>query len=140
MVNLAKPGGLIFAIDLDVSIMSAADPSHPSSLRFDAARQRVNASVRVRREPAYRMGRRLPGLFEKMGLVEVSNSAWTSVTRGGSLEAEFWRLTYETWKTAWTSEGVLTIEELQLLISAMTDESFRFLDGLWFKISGRKPH
>lgn len=85
------------------------------------------------------MGRSLSKLFEDAGLVDVDNSAWTTVARGGSLQAEFW---YRTWELAgpkMMAAGVLSREEHETDLSTLTDPTFRFLDALYFRASGRKP-
>jgi hypothetical protein len=85
------------------------------------------------------MGRSLPELFEEAGLVEVDNSAWTSVVRGGSLQAEFWYRTLEISGPRMVAAGVLSQQEHEADLSTHADPTFRFLDALYFQVSGRKP-
>ena len=87
----------------------------------------------------YRMGRSLSKLFEEAGLVDVDNSAWTGVSRGGSPRAEFWRRNWQVSGQKMMASGALSREEYELYLAAMTDPTFRFLDALYFRISGRKP-
>src|SRR5262245_32421925 len=139
MVQLVKPNGWVFAIDCDLCNLSAADPGHCNARRFDDVYERRLAYHRDRYNYNDRMGRSLSKLFEEAGLVDVNNSAWTSVSRGGSLQAEFWRRTFGVSTPRMMADGVLSREENELFLSTMTDPTFRFLDALWFRSSGRKP-
>ncbi len=139
MVHLAKPNGWVFAIDADLCILSAADPGHRDASCFDEVCRKATAYNRDHHSINDRMGRSLPKLFEEAGLVDVTHSAWTSVSRGGSLRAEFWRRTWEVSGQKMMASGALSQEEHELRLAAMTDPTFRFLDALSFRISGRKP-
>jgi hypothetical protein len=129
----------VFAIDADLCTLSAVDPEHRSASRFDEACRKAAAYNRDHHNINYRMGRSLPKLFDEAGLVDVTNLAWTSVLRGGSLRAEFWRRTWEVSGPKMTASGALSQEEHELRLAAMTDPTFRFLDILSFRVSGRKP-
>ena len=139
MVQLVRPTGWVFAIDCDLCTLSAADPGHCNADRFDDVYQRRLAYHRDHHNYNDRMGRSLTKLFEEAGLVNVNNSAWTSVSRGGSLQAEFWRRTFGISTPKMVIDGVLSSAENELFLSIMTDPAFRFLDALWFQASGRKP-
>jgi SAM-dependent methyltransferase len=139
MVQLVKANGWVFAIDADLGILSAADPDHRDASRFDEVCRKAAAYNRDHHNINYRLGRSLPKMFEEAGLVDVTNSAWTSVLRGGSLRAEFWRRTWEVHGRKMMASGVLSQEEHELRLAAMTDPTFRFLDILCFRVSGRKP-
>lgn len=139
MVQLVKPNGWVFAVDCDLCNLSAADPGHYNAGRFDDVYQRRLAYHRDHYNYNNRMGRSLSKLFEEAELVDVNNSAWTSVSRGGSLQAEFWRRTFEVSTPKMMADGVLSHEENELFLSTMTDPTFRFLDALWFQASGRRP-
>lgn len=139
MAQLVRPNGWVFAIDCDLCLYSAADPDHPDASRFGQILEKLVADDRERHGINYRMGRTLPKVFETSGLVEVSNAAWTSVFRGGSLQAHLWRRTWEVTLPKALSDGVLSHEELELFLSTMTDPSFQFLDALIFQVSGRRP-
>ena len=139
MAQLVKPRGWVFAIDCDLCLYSAADPDHPDAGRFEQILQKLATDDRERHGINYRMGRSLPKLFEASGLVDVSNSAWTSVFRGGSLQADLWRRTWEVTLPKVMSDGVLSREEMDLFLSTMTDPTFQFLDALFFQVSGRRP-
>jgi len=139
MVQLLKPNGWVFAIDRDRCNLSAADLGHCNARRFDAVHQRWLAYHRDRYNLKDRIGRSLSKLLEETGLVDVNNSAWTSVSRGGSLQADLWRRTFAVSAPRMMADGVLSREESELFLSTMTDPTFRFLDALWFQASGRKP-
>ena len=139
MVQLVKPNGWLFVIDCDLCNLSAADPGHRNAGHFDEVYQRRLAYHREHYNYNNRMGRSLSKLFEEAGLVDVNNSAWTSVSRGGSLEAEFWRRTFEVSTPKMMADGVLSREENERFLSTMTDPTFLFLDALWFQATGRKP-
>jgi 2-polyprenyl-3-methyl-5-hydroxy-6-metoxy-1,4-benzoquinol methylase len=139
MAELVKPNGWVFAIDCDLCNVSAADPGHRNASLFDQVRQKEQVYDRDHYGINCRMGRSLSKLFEDAGLVDVDNSAWTTVARGGSLQAEFW---YRTWELAgprMMAAGVLSREEHETDLSTLTDPTFRFLDALYFRASGRKP-
>jgi SAM-dependent methyltransferase len=138
MVQLVKPNGWVFTIDADLCIFSAADPGHRDASRFDEVCRKAAAYICEHYSINYRMGRSLSKLFEEAGLVDVDNSAWTSVLRGGSLRAEFWRRTREVSGPKMTASGAILQEEYELRLAAMTDPTFRFLDTLSFRVSGRK--
>jgi SAM-dependent methyltransferase len=139
MAQLVKPNGRVCAIDCDLCLFSAADPDHPDAGGFDHVMQKLAVYDRDHYNINYRMGRSLSKLFETSGLVDVSNSAWSSVFRGGSLQADLWRRSWEVTLPKVMADGVLSREEIELFLSTMTDPSFRFLDALFFQVSGRRP-
>ena len=139
MVQLVKPNGWVFTIDADLCIFSAADPGHRDASRFDEVCRKAAAYICEHYSINYRMGRSLSKLFEEAGLVDVDNSAWTGVSRGGSPRAELWRRNWQVSGQKMMADGALSREEYELYLAAMTDPTFRFLDALYFRISGRKP-
>lgn len=139
MAQLVKPNGWVLAIDCDLCNLSAADQGHRDASRFDEVCRKAAAYNRDHHNINYRMGRSLSKLFEEIGLLDVNNSAWTSVSRGASLQAEFWRRTWEVSGEKMIADGALSREEHELRLSAMTDPTFRFLEALCFRVSGRKP-
>jgi ubiquinone/menaquinone biosynthesis C-methylase UbiE len=139
MAELAKPNGRVFAFEGDLCTLSAADPDHPDASRFDEVRQKMEVYHRDHHVMSYRAGRRLPKQFEDAGLVDIATSAWSNVSRGGSLQAQFWRRTFEVTGERMITSGALSPEEHELRLSVMSDPTFRFVEPLWFCVSGRKP-
>jgi SAM-dependent methyltransferase len=139
MAELVRPSGWVCAIDGDLCNLCAVDPGHRSARLFDQIRQKEQVYEFDTYGINSRMGRSLPELFEEAGLVEVDNSAWTSVVRGGSLQAEFWYRTLEISGPRMVAAGVLSQQEHEADLSTHADPTFRFLDALYFQVSGRKP-
>jgi hypothetical protein len=139
MVQLVKPNGRVFAIDCDLGTVSAADPGHREANRFDGVCRKAEAYNREHYSINYRMGRSLSKLFEEAGLVDVDNSAWTGVSRGESPRAEFWRRNWQVSGQKMMADGALSRGEYELYLAVMTDPTFRFLDALYFRVSGRRP-
>lgn len=55
-----------------------------------------------------------------------NNSAWTSVSRGGSLQAESWHRTWEATAPGMMADGAISREEHELYVSTITGPTFRY--------------
>lgn len=138
MASLAKPSAWVLAFELDAGTMAAADRDYPGASAFDAVVAKLERYNLDHGIIDTRAGRHLAKHFEDAGLEDVAVSAWTNLCRGASPEAELWRRTFEVSGPKAVSAGAISQAEQDLRLAALEDPAFRFLEPLWFQISGRK--
>jgi SAM-dependent methyltransferase len=140
-----RPGGRLLVEEADYVSLAAADPGHPAAAEFD----RLAARAFPRPVPGHptadhlfdaHLGRRLPGLLTRSGLVDVGHDVAVAVRRGGSPAAEFLRRSI---LAARVAVPALVPDDdgppLDLVPDALRDPSFVFLDAAAVAAWGRRP-
>jgi SAM-dependent methyltransferase len=141
MADAIRPGGWLFVEDDD----------HGSALSLDVADHSANTQrwVAVYRDAAdliqkkgiadCYMGRRLRGMVEQLGFVDVDNEGWTHITRGGDPIAQERAINFRHGAKLYIDEGLMTQDEFESFHRLYYDPSFYYLEYTLFSAWGRKP-
>jgi hypothetical protein len=117
----------------------AADPDHARAAGFDRRTRALCAALKATGTMDLDFGRRLPALFEGLGVRDLGHEAVTWMGRGGDPLARFAQMTDELLRARFVAAGVLTEADFDELYRAYDDRSFWFvgftLVGAW----GRRP-
>ncbi|MGH3695209.1 MAG: methyltransferase domain-containing protein [Pseudonocardiaceae bacterium] len=84
-------------------------------------------------------GRALPGLLSDQGLVDIACQASSGLTRGGSVEAEFWIHSIDRLRNAVVDAGLITEKEAAAAMAVHEDSSFVTMTPTLVSAWGRVP-
>jgi SAM-dependent methyltransferase len=137
LVAALKPGGWLLAEEAD-AMSFVADPRNGEAAcshfaRVGAALQAVGGGLDL----CY--GRRLYADVCSEGLIEVDAAGRTTMARGGSPLAQFWRITYTQVRDAMLATGRLRSDELDACIALLDDPDFVFTSMTSMAVCGRRP-
>lgn len=137
MVRLLRPGGVLAVQDFD-AISWTCEPSHPAWERLLWA----VSTIWPEGGDLY-IGRRLPGLLQAAGLIEVGVEVQVRVWRPGDLYQTLLLHFVELFRDKILARGLLTASELADLVERLRahldDPGTIVLHGLWCQAWGRKP-
>ena len=141
LVNAVRPGGWLLVEEADGSAsIVAADPGHTRAAGFDRRSRALWAAMKDTGTMDLDFGRRLPSLFEGLGLRNFGHEGVTLAGRGGDPLARFGQMTYELVRERFVAAGVLTEADFDELNRAYDDRSFWFVGFTLFGAWGRRPH
>ena len=131
MVECLRPGGWLVDEDGDWGTVAAVDSSHPYYASYNGAYKAGDWWTSRGYDP--RFGRKLPMLFERCGLENISHEATAQAVCGGGPWARWWQLTFEAIRSWEQADHGLTDargEEYKALLAPWNDQSFWFLNAL----------
>jgi SAM-dependent methyltransferase len=140
LVNAVRPGGWLLVEEADgIASYGAAHPGHARAARFDRCSRTVWAALKAAGTMDLDFGRRLPALFESLGVRDLEHEGVTLTVRGGDPMARFMQMTDELLRARFVAAGVLTEADFDELHRAYDDRSFWFVGFKLFGIWGRRP-
>jgi SAM-dependent methyltransferase len=139
MANAVRPGGWLLVEEADgISSYSAADPAHPRAAAFDRNSRALWTELKAAGTMDLDFGRRLPALFEGLGVRDLGHEGVIFAVRGGDPMARFVQMTYELVRDRLVAAGVLTEADFDELARAHEDRSFWFMGLTLFGAWGRR--
>ena len=136
MAAALAPGGILLEEDLDCGSLATAPG--PNSAFFERCLPPLFGLMeRFGYDPYF--GRRLPTALRTAGLSAIGAEARIVVGLFGSPAAEMWRLTVERFRGPLITDGHLTADEFDKLISVHEDEEFAFFYPAMVSAWGRRP-
>jgi len=140
MAHAVRPGGWLLVEEDDYGSMLSVDVTDPSAVSLTAALRRSFDSILKRSPVNPHFGRRLRGLVEGLGFVEVGNEGWTCMTRGGDPLAQLIATDMQlTSRLITIPAGVVTQEEADKYCRLILDPTFYYPCYTFFSAWGRKP-
>jgi SAM-dependent methyltransferase len=137
MAGAVRPGGWLLLEELDALSFAAVDLDDPAAQEFDRIIRIIYTSLRTWHVMDAYIGRRLRGLIEQAGFVEVGHEGLASVTRGGEMGARFQQMNLQFLRPL-VAAGMLTQGDVETLQRLYADPSFEFTGGIWFSAWGRR--
>ena len=140
MVAALAPGGWLLVEAVD-SISAVPDPTGRSEADVDLVLRTTRAyqQLLAARGADFFYGRRLYGLLLRQGLVDVGAEGRVDMVRGGSLLAQFPRLSYEQLRDRLIGEGQVTAEEIARRLALLDDPEFLAMSPINMVAWGRRP-
>jgi SAM-dependent methyltransferase len=136
MVAATRPGGWVVVEDADLLPLLLCEPSPPEQRAIEITIAGF-ARILQRRGGDLHLGRRLPVLLERAGLVDVDVDARLPFTRGGDERAQVSSATLEALRPLLVAEGAAD-EDLDVLLSALARPDQRGFAPLQVAAWGRR--
>src|SRR5262249_19092928 len=145
--NAVRPGGWLLVGEADGSFsFGAADPRQVRAAGLDRSSRVLWAALKANGTMDLDFGRRLPALFEGLGVRDLGHEGVTLIGRGGDPQARFVQMTDELLRDRIVAAGVLTEADFDEMGRAYDDPAFWFvgftLFGAWGRRAGQggAPH
>jgi SAM-dependent methyltransferase len=137
-VRALRPNGWLLAEEADVTTWVAVDRAHPLAGAHDAIIRKIFESCGpvIGIDPF--LGRALPEMFNRVGLVELGNEGVARIIRGGDPWARYLEKTLERTDDVLVTKGLLTQSEISERRRALEDPKFYFRDLLFDASWGRR--
>ena len=141
MAAAVRPGGWLLIEEQDYGSTLSLDmtDSSPLASRWVALMRTGLDCLHQRGFVDPYFGRRVRGLVEGLGFVDVDHEGWTRITRGGDPLARERAIASENNAKILVSTGEFTQEEIMPLLNLLSDPSFYYLEYTLFSAWGRKP-
>lgn len=141
MAEAVRPGGWLLIEEQDYGSALSLNVTD-SSINASTWVMGIRATMEFLRNRGFGdgyFGRRVRGLVEGLGFVDVDQEGWTRITRGGE---PLTRERAAAWQTAMNfrmSAGDITQEEAEGILRLFSDPTFSYLEYTIFSAWGRKP-
>jgi SAM-dependent methyltransferase len=140
LVSAVRPGGRLLVEEADgAASFGAADLGHARAAGFDRRSRTLWTGLKAAGTMDLDFGRRLPPLFEELGVRNLGYEGATLAARGGDPLARFLQMTHELIRDRFVAAGVLTDADFDELHQAFEDRSFWFVGFTLFGVWGRRP-
>lgn len=87
----------------------------------------------------HEFGRSLPRRLATAGLVDVAADGWLPTIRGGSTEAEYYRMSVAAFGPAVVRAGAVSQADLDAMVERIGQPDFLEFGFMWVSCSGRRP-
>ena len=140
MKDALRPGGWIFIEDADFGSFLVSNLTDPSLDIFVAAGRRYHIWFQEKGIMDPYFGRKVIGLVEELGFLDVDHQGWTRVIRGGEPLAQYLLMVWQYLREQGLTAGLVTQEECEEIERCFLDASTTILDMIVFGAWGRKPN
>ncbi|GAC1313968.1 MAG: methyltransferase domain-containing protein [Chloroflexota bacterium] len=139
MAAALKPGGWLVIEEPDFSTFSPHAGALPEAA--DLFRRHWDNVKRAwtRRGVDVTCGRRLYASLTDLDLEHVGSEGRVVMVRGGSSDADFWRLTWQQLGDETLASGEMSESELQRLINVLADPHFSWTEATMWSAWGQRP-
>ena len=119
--------------------MLSTDVTNPSATVFTSTYRAGSDFLRKRGilDPYY--GRRVRGLVEQLGFIDLGHDGWTRVGRGGEPTMRLNAMTLQAAAKPMIAAGLLTQEQHDSVQRLYSDPTFNYLGITMFAAWGRRP-
>lgn len=139
MANAVRPGGWLLIEEQDYGSILSTDVTNPSAAIFTSTYRAGCDFLRKKGILDPYFGRRVRGLVEELGFIDVDQEGWTRVNRGGELAARLSAMTVHAGAKPMIAAGLLTQEQHDSVQRLFLDPTFQFLGPTMFAAWGRRP-
>ena len=139
LTKALRPGGWVFVEECDGSTWTAVDNSNRLVEGHDATVHRIFDFWKKAAIIDPFLGRWLPELFSRVGLIDIGNEGVARIIRGGSPWAQYMEKTFQRTDEAMLKQGALNEREIADRRRALQDPTFYFRDLLVDACWGRRP-
>jgi ubiquinone/menaquinone biosynthesis C-methylase UbiE len=139
MAEAVRPGGWLVIEEFDYGSSLVTDVTNPSAVLLASTLRALYEFLRKRGTVDPYFGRRLRGLIEQLGFIDVDQEGWTRMNRGGESIARFGIATLHVAVKPMIAAGLLTQEQFDSVQRLYLDPTF-YCPGLtMFAAWGKKP-
>jgi SAM-dependent methyltransferase len=139
LANAVRPGGWLLVEEADgFASFGAADPRHARTAEFDRCTRALWAAVKSSGTMDVDLGRRLPGLLDRLDFRDLGHEGVVVAARGGDPMAQFASMCDELLRERMVAAGALTPADFDEMGRAYDDRSFWFVGFTLFGAWGRR--
>ena len=141
MADALRPGGWLLVEEDDYGSILSLDVTNPSLAPLTAVLRTVYDALRERGIADVYFGRRVRGLVEGLGFMDLGQEGWTFIGRGGEREPES-RVAAAAWQSVskpMIAAGVITQEQSESIHRMQLDPTYYYPFYTLFCAWGRKP-
>jgi len=139
LTRALKKDGWVFVEEPDFCLFEAIDPHYPSATTFDTAIPAMLSAMQKRGVLNPYFGRRVRGLVDNLGLLEVGHEALAYVCRGGEPWARMQAMTVQTAAPFMVTAGIVTQKQVEEMMQLYQDSRFYFFGSSTFSAWGKRP-
>ena len=139
MANAVRPGGWLLIEDQDYGSVLSTDVTDPSAVIFTSTYRAGCDFLRKKSILDPYFGRRVRGLIEELGFIDVDHEGYSRVNRGGELAAHLSAMTLNACAKPMVAAGLLTQEQHDSVQRLFLEPTFQFLGPTMFAAWGRRP-
>jgi SAM-dependent methyltransferase len=139
MANALRPGGWLLVEEQDYGSVLSTDVTNPFADIFTSTYRAGSDFLQKRGILDPYFGRRVRGLVEELGFIDVDQEGWTRVNRGGELAARLSAMTFHAGAKPMIAAGLLTQEQHDSIQRLFLDPTFQFIGPTMFAAWGRRP-
>jgi ubiquinone/menaquinone biosynthesis C-methylase UbiE len=139
MANALRPGGCLLIEETDYGSVLSTDITNPSAVTFTSAYRAGLDFLRKKGILDPYFGRRVRGLVEELGFVDIGHEGWTCVNRGGDPFARLNLMTVQAAAKPMIAAGSVTREQLDAFQHQFLDPAFYYIGLTLFAVWGRRP-
>jgi len=139
MAEAVRPGGWLLIEEPDYGSILSADITNPSAVFFTTTMRALFDFLRTRGILDAYFGRRVRGLVEQLGFVDVGQEGWTRIFRGGEPMTRFAAANLQAAAKPMIAAGLLTQEQYDSVQRLLLDSAFYYPGLTVFAAWGRRP-
>jgi SAM-dependent methyltransferase len=138
MAEAVCPGGMLLLEEFDWISFGALDQEESNARIFEEKMTVLAQSLRAGHVMNLYLGRHLRGFLAQRGFLELGAEGATGLVSGGSLEAEFQRVTLRLAVPYLLAAGLWTESERDTVERLLQDPTFAYVGGTLFQAWGRR--
>ena len=138
MADAVRPGGWLLVEEPDYGSILSTDITNPSAAFFTTTLRAFFDFLRKRGTDTY-FGRRVSGLVEQLGFVDVGQEGWTRIFRGGEPMTRFAAANFQMGAKPMIAAGLLTQDQYDSIQRLFLDPTFYYPGLTLFASWGRRP-
>ncbi|HLZ60835.1 MAG TPA: methyltransferase [Ktedonosporobacter sp.] len=139
MASAVRPGGWLLLEEFDWISFGAVDTKSANAQAFNQKTQALANVLQAVHVMDLYLGRRLRGLLDQLGFIDIVAEGRTGISCGGDPLTEFQLMNLQLAGPPLVAAGVFTEKDVELLRQLFTDPSFYYVDGIFFGVWGRRP-
>ena len=139
MADAVRPGGWLLIEEFDYGSVLSTDVTNPSAVLYTTTVRALFDFLRKGGVFDAFFGRRVRGLVEQFGFVDVGQEGWTCMCRGGEPMARFSSASLRAAAKPMIAAGLLTQEQHDKVQCLYFDPAFNYLGLTVFAAWGKRP-
>ena len=139
MADAVRPGGWLLIEESDYGSWLSADVTDPSAAFFTTTCRALFDFLRKRGIADPFFGRRVHGLMEQIGFVDVCHDGWARTYRGGEPATCIWSATFQAAARPMIAAGLLSQEQHDNVVLRFMEPAFNLIGPIMFGAWGRRP-
>jgi len=139
MADAVRSGGWLLIEEFDYGSSLSTDVTSPSAVLLTSTLRALYDFHRKRGIVDPYFGRRVRGLVEQLGFVDLGQEGWTRMNRGGEPMARFGAATLQAAAKPMIAAGLITQEQHDSVQRLLLDPAFYYPGLTMFAAWGRRP-
>jgi len=139
MAEAVRPGGWLVIEDLDQGALVSVSLADPSATLFGAILQAGRDFLQKSKTLDPFFGRKVRGLIEQLGFIDVGQEGYTYIVRGGDPSQRWSVATYQIMARSMVTAGLFSQEQSNGFFRQLLDPTFYYPASTLYAAWGRRP-